>query len=137
LKDDNPWLAIPRQFPKLRALCVEGDLHSSFLNIVKPSFLTDLFPNQCEHLESIDLRNLGVSLDDLLEMVSLMLRKSPVRLRSVACQSWQEEDFAATDAQLEKIQGLREVPDFQVEFRVTNGEGYESDGGFYFAFTRS
>jgi hypothetical protein len=150
------WRWIPRLFPKLLNLNVQTDAAELHLMYdvydiscygIKAAFLTKLFAKKFKHLENITLRNLNVPLDELLEMVLRMVQKTPVKIRSVLCQSWHETEVVPSGVELEKIQKLREVPDCQVKFRVMNGEGLtfvrwdhqhrrDFAGGFYFAFLR-
>ncbi len=134
---DNVWDAIPRQFPRLRTLsCKTPDSHP--MDMVEPSFLADLFPKQLAHLENLELINVDVPLDEFLDMVSFMLRKSPATIRSVVCQGWRNDELVPTPAQLEKLEKLRKVPSHRVEFRVLRNESSYGrvTGGFYFAFSR-
>jgi hypothetical protein len=72
-------------------------------------------------------------------MALLMLRKTPVTIKSVVCQSWSNNEVVPSEFELEKLHELHNVPGCQVEFRVTNGAGTPRNnfvGGFYFALSR-
>ncbi len=130
-RNDRAWGAIPRQFPALRALRAKTYCLRNVLDSVPPSFLTDVFPKQLSHLESLELTNYDVPLDGLVEMVLYMLRKVPVTVKSVVCQSVCRE---AVLVPTQKLQQLREEPGCQLEFRLEDGAG--SRNGFYFDFSR-
>jgi hypothetical protein len=126
----NVWDAIPRQFPRLRTLRC-GEFASTRLAGRRRRFLNAV--EQLKHFENLELTNCLVSLDGVLGMVLSMLRKRPVTIRSVVCQSsWTDQETIPT----EKIEELRRVPGYRVEFQPTNAERSGCMNGYYFALSK-
>jgi hypothetical protein len=107
------------------------------LDHVPSSLLSNLFPKQFEHLENLELKNLGVSLDKLLKMTLRLSRKTPLKIRSVVCRGLCEAAIVPTRGQAELIRKLREMPACRVECRLTNRVEFYYDGVFHFDFKRS
>jgi hypothetical protein len=128
---DNVWEAIPRQFPRLRTLrCGSSEL---LFNAppANPRFLNSV--EQLKHFENLELTNCRVPLDGVLEKVLSMLQKRPATIRCVVCQSsWPDGEVVPTD----KVQELRQLPGYRVEFQPTNPERSSRMNGYYFAISK-
>jgi hypothetical protein len=135
LQFSNAWNALPRQFPKLRALHLEQKHDGSHLRGgIDSSFPISASFKRFRNLESIVIMGYNVPLTAALNLCV------PARIKSVVCQSVFKEAVAVTDAQSKRIAKLRRKPGCRVEFHLSNkprSPRSPPKGGFRFAFSRS